>query len=154
MAITSIPTTKGWREREVGHVYAKITIENAFDRQLARNGKLPATEVRTANLEDVLIDTGASHLCLPADIVAALGLEEAETILVETAGGDREYRYTEGARVTVGARSDIFSCIEVPAGAKPLLGVIVMETLGLQPDIRRHELTFLPMGGSNSYIRA
>ena len=63
-------------------------------------------------------------------------------------------RVFTGVRVTVGDRTDIFSCIELPGGRNPLVGVIMMETLGLQPDVINHRLLFLPRNETGSYVTA
>ena len=154
MVIRSVPTTKGWTERQVGSVFANIHVANSADVDRAAAGQLAPGAVRSIEIAEVLVDTGASHLCLPADLVAELGLRELRGVDVDTAAGPRRFRMMRGAEVTIGGRSDVFSCIEVPAGSKPLLGVIVMETLGLQPDVHKHQLMFLPDEGSGTYITA
>ena len=154
MSIRAVPTTKGWTERQVGSVFTSIHVANAADADRAAAGQLGEAAVRSVDIPEVLVDTGASHLCLPADLVAKLGLRELRSVDVETAGGARRFRLMRGAEVTIGDRTDVFSCLETPAGSKPLLGVVVMEALGLQPDVQKHQLIFLPDEGPRTYITA
>ena len=56
----------------MGHVYTSLRITNAADRTRAADGTIAESAVRTIELDGVLVDTGASHLCLPADLIAQL----------------------------------------------------------------------------------
>ncbi|MBA4182065.1 MAG: aspartyl protease, partial [Anaerolinea sp.] len=59
----------------MGQVFVRLTITNAIDAGMARRGMLQPDEVRSAVADSALVDTGATHLSLPADIIRALGLE-------------------------------------------------------------------------------
>jgi len=61
----------------MGRVVARIKLQNSGDLRLARDGLLPPERVRTLELE-ALVDTGATDLVLPADVVAELGLPEID----------------------------------------------------------------------------
>ena len=138
----------------MGSVHVLITIENSFDRQKAQEQLISVAAVRTVQIADVLVDTGASHLCLPANIVALLGLPLVEEVPVDTAAGIVMRRLVDGARVTVAGRSSTFPCIELAEGSRPLLGVIVMEALGLQPDVLAHRLILAPRTDTQSHFLA
>jgi hypothetical protein len=56
--------------KEMGKVTTTITVPNLVDRILADRGFISADEIRSLTLENVLVDTGASRLCLPAEIVS------------------------------------------------------------------------------------
>jgi clan AA aspartic protease len=152
--VTSVPTTKAWTHREMGQVVADIEIVNAGDHEVANRGLMEEAAVRRVALSSVLVDTGATHLCLPADVVERLGLPLLREDPVETATGAFVLRVFEGARVTIGGRTDTFSAVELPAGREPLLGVVVMESLGLRPDLRSHALEFLPAEPGDTYMKA
>jgi predicted aspartyl protease len=98
------------------------------------------------------VDTGATHLCLPADVIAALGLPLQREVEVETAFGKSIMRVFEGARVEINGRADIFSCIELDEGRPPLLGVVAMESMGLRPDLQSHTLELLPETGPHTHF--
>ena len=43
--------------------------------------------------------------------------------------------------------------MELPAGENPLLGVIPLEDLGLEPDLKNQQLKVLPNQGKDTYLR-
>jgi predicted aspartyl protease len=138
--------------RIVGHVYTPVRITNNSDLVLAAHGVVSERDIRSIELEEMLVDTGASHLCLPADLIEQLGLELKEVIQVTTADGDRTTRLFEGAYLEVAGRSAIVRCIETRVGTSPLLGVVPMEDLTLEPDIINHVLRVLPRHGKDTRI--
>ena len=136
----------------MGHVYTRLRITNGADRTRATDGTIPEDAIRTAELDGVLVDTGASHLCLPADLIEQLGLEFQEEVQVTTANGDRTTRLFDGAYLEVAGRAATVLCIETPVGTSPLLGVVPMETLTIEPDIVNHVLRVLPRQGKDTRI--
>ena len=131
-----------------------MTVRNLFDAELADRGLLAAVEARSVTIEDVLVDTGALHLCLPANTIAALGLRFHQPVNVTTASGLRPGRMFRGAEVEVEGRSGFFDCVETPDGVPVLLGALVMESLGLEPDLRNQRLRLLPLDGPDTHILA
>ncbi|MCC7363504.1 MAG: aspartyl protease family protein [Dehalococcoidia bacterium] len=144
----------GGRERTVGQVRASIDIANAYDVHALAEGRRPPAEVRRIHLDRVLFDTGANELCLPADIVAQLGLPLRQRVVVQTAGGITEMALHDGAEFTVAGRTRVFSCIALPEGSPPLVGVIPMESLGIELDLQHEALRLLPDEGPDTYITA
>jgi hypothetical protein len=71
----------------MGKILTQLTITNRGDQVLAARGVIPAATVRSVTLDDALGDTGATTLCLPADIIAQLGLELLREVDVSTAHG-------------------------------------------------------------------
>jgi hypothetical protein len=53
---------------------------------------------------------------------------------------------------TVEGREGIFNCIELPEGSDPLLGLIPLEDLGLEPDLVNQKLRVLPVEGKDTYL--
>lgn len=154
MGLQTASRPVGGPPRIVGHVFTPLRITNATDRALATHNALAASAVRSIELDGVLVDTGASHLCLPANLIAQLGLELVEEIQVTTAAGDRTTRLFEGAYLEVAGRAAIVRCIETPEGTQPLLGVVPLEDLTLEPDIINHTLRVLPRTGKDTRILA
>ncbi len=99
------------------------------------------------------MDTGATRLCLPADIIAQLGLTLVGEIQGNTAIGSRQFRQFKNVGLAVAGREGRYDCVELPAGEAPLLGLIPLEDLGLEPDLKNQRLIVLPAEGSQSYIR-
>ena len=59
----------------MGKVLTKLTIINRADQVLAARGFIPLDQVRSVTLGNVLVDTGATTLCLSSATIAELGLE-------------------------------------------------------------------------------
>jgi predicted aspartyl protease len=141
-------------ERFVGRVLAAITVVNRKDEVLVAEGLKAQVEVRSVTIPDILVDTGASTLCLPANLIAELGLEYAEEVGFESATILSRARLFRDAHVFIEGRDDTFTCVEIPTGRKPLLGVIPLEALGLEPDLANQRLRVLPKDMGNTYFYA
>jgi predicted aspartyl protease len=142
------------RERKVGKVTTTVTVENSIDAALAARGNLGREDVRSVTLNEVLVDTGATTLCLPIDIVERIGLEMLRSVEALTATGPADVPLYEHARLTVMGRTGTFECIALPVGTEPLLGVIPLEMLGLEPDLQNQRLRVLPDHGRRTYMLA
>ncbi len=136
---------------QMGIITITITVTNLVDEILAERGFIPNEQVRSINLNNVLVDTGATRLCLPADIINQLGLPLSGEIEVKTAAGIIKARLFKRVTLTVEGRKGEFTCVELPGGEDALLGVIPMEELGLQPDVINQRLIVLPETGKNTY---
>ena len=109
----------------MGKVLTTLTVTNRIDQALAKQGKIPADQVRTLVLEHVLVDTGAATLCLPADVIARLGLDVLKEVQVATATGIRTARIFQDAKISLCGREGTFECLELPGGQDALIGVIL-----------------------------
>lgn len=138
----------------MGKVYTPVTITNRLDEGVYQRGLLTEGDVRRIDLDAVLVDTGATTLCLPQDLVDELGLTVLREAQVATATTVATLLIYEDAKITIMGRTGTFECIGLPEGSEPLLGVIPLEMLGLEPDLRNHRLRALPDTGRQSYITA
>ena len=129
----------------------QITVTNLVDEILAERGFIPSEQVRSITLNNVLVDTGATRLCLPGNIITKLGLPLESEIDVKTAAGICKTRLFKRVSITVEGRKGEFTCTELPGGEDALLGVIPMEELGLQPDLINQRLILLPQTGKDTY---
>ena len=148
------PTWERGAKRQMGHVFANITIRNRGDEVLAERGLVGSEQVRMVTLERVLVDTGATTLALPASMIAELGLTSVRSVPVKTANGTVQSRVFRDASLTVEGRVGAFECLELSDDAQPLLGVLPLEALGIEPDIINHTLRLLPEepGGETHYL--
>ena len=73
--------------KTMGKVYTKLTVTNRGDQFLAKRGIVSEEQVRSITIDQVLVDTGATTLCLPAEIIEMLGLELLKKVDVATAMG-------------------------------------------------------------------
>jgi len=136
----------------MGKVLADLTITNRLDQGLALKGFVAENEVRSVVLENVLVDTGATTLCLSADTIEALGLELLKEVTVSTANGVSKARVFQDAKISLCGREGTFECLELPGGQEPLIGVVPLEMLGLEPDLQNQTLRILPIESSNTYL--
>lgn len=136
---------------DLGQVTATITVTNLVDEILAERGFISADEIRSVTLENVIVDTGATRLCLPTDVIKQLGLPLDKEIDVKTATGTSQARLFKRLSLSVSDRKGEFNCVELPGGEAPLLGLIPLEELGLQPDVIQQKLIVLPEQGRDTY---
>lgn len=136
----------------MGKVLTEITITNRADQSASSRGFIPAEEVRSVTVQNALIDTGATTLCLPTDVIKTLGLELLKVVPVATANGVSEARVFQDARISLCGRDGTFECLELPGGENALIGVIPLEMLGLEPDLQNQVLRKLPLEMTNTYI--
>jgi clan AA aspartic protease len=77
-----------------------------------------------------LVDSGASELALPIDLLERLKLEDLGNARVFTAdGGQHDYRVFGIAEIEVQGRVCQVRVIELPHGAEPLLGAVPLEEM-------------------------
>jgi hypothetical protein len=73
---------------------------------------------------------GRDANCLPADLIAELGLIQTGKVTARIAdGGSHEFRLMGIAEVEVQGRSWRGEIIELPRGSHPLLGAITLEAM-------------------------
>jgi len=94
---------------------------------------------------EALVDTGATMLLLPADVVATLGLPYERMRKVRYADGRiEEIPWVGGVRLEVLGREMVCDALVAPAGATPLLGQMQLEELDLIVDAKSRELRVNP----------
>ncbi|MEQ8973567.1 MAG: aspartyl protease family protein [Coleofasciculus sp. C1-SOL-03] len=136
----------------MGKVFTTLTIVNRADQILVEAGVMPEEQIRSITLENVLVDTGATTLCLPPDTIAKLGLKILKEVDVATAMGIGKARIFQDAKLSMFGREGTFECLELPGGGDPLLGVIPLESLGLELDIQNQTLKPLPISPTETYL--
>ena len=139
--------------KQMGQVITTITVTNFIDLVMAERGFIAAEEVRSVTLDNVVVDTGATLLSLPARIISQLGLIQVGERDVETSAGIKKDRIFADAQIIVEGREGRFDCLELPEGISAvLLGVIPLEELGLEPDLKNRRLRVLPMNNHQTYL--
>lgn len=137
---------------DMSKVTIAIKVTNLVDEILAAREFIPASQVRSLILDNVLVDTGATRLCLPEEIINQLGLTLQGEVDVRLAVGIRKVRIFQGLKISVEGREGTFNCAELPADENPLLGLIPLEDLGLEPDLKIQRLRVLPAEGKDTYL--
>ena len=138
--------------KSLGKITTTLIITNRLDQGLATRGIIPSEQVRSVILKNVLVDTGATTLCLPASVIAELGLELLREVDVETATGIGKARIFQDAKISLLGREGTFECLEISGGGSPLLGVIPLEALGIELDLQNQQLKLLPISPNQTYL--
>lgn len=139
-------------QEPMGKIITTLVITNRGDQILARQGVIAQNEIRVVILDNVLVDTGATTLCLPSEIIEQLGLELLKIVEVETATGISQARIFQDAKISLLGREGTFECLELPGGRSPLLGVIPLEALGIELDLQNQVLKALPISPTQTYL--
>lgn len=103
-------------EKDIGKILVTLQVTNRADQIRAEDGTIASDKIRSRTLRDVLIDTGATTLCLSADIIAELGLKLLKEVDVSTAMGIGKARIFQDAKLSINGREGTFECLELPGG--------------------------------------
>lgn len=139
-------------EEKMGKIYTQITVINRADQIRAEDGTITQEQIRSVTLDNILVDTGATHLCLTPEVITRLGLKLLKEVEVATDTGIGKARIFQDAKLSLYGREGTFECIELPGGRDCLLGVIPLESLGLEPDLRNQRLKVLPSESVDTYL--
>lgn len=93
----------------------------------------PDDRTRSMRL-DLLVDTGATYMLLPAEVVTALGLSAVEERPAELASGERVMYRVGAAWVRLDDREFPTVFVAGPHGCPALLGAVTLEAFGLAAD--------------------
>lgn len=116
----------------MGAVRVNIRLTNAIDAKLANRGLLNPKLVRVYETQ-ALVDTGASHLVIPRDVVQVLGLKIKGQQIGKYADGRQEkLGLTEPINIELMSLQTVETAFV--AGDEVLIGQTVLETLALLVD--------------------
>ncbi len=123
---------------------AKIRLVNAWDRGSADRGLIDESQVRAIEIE-ALVDTGATTLALPAEVVERLELTELRRRNVRLADGSiREVPYVGNLWIEILGRGMSCDALVLPRGATALIGQIPLEGLDLIVDPKSRDVAVNP----------
>ena len=137
---------------QMGKVLTSLTVINRADQIRAEDGTISPEQVRSVMLENILVDKGATTLCLPGDVIAKLGLELLKEVNVATAMGIGQARIFRDATISLCGREGTFECLELPGGRDALLAVIPLEALGIELNLKNQKLKVLPTSSVDTYL--
>lgn len=136
----------------MGRVLTEATIENLEDLWAAKRGLLTPQQVRKIVVTDALVDTGATLLSLPTQLIQQLGLSRTTSKRVTSSIGLAEADVYEAVRLTIQGRSCTMDVMEVPDTVPVLIGQLPLEHLDLVVDLRNRALIGNPAhGGEHVY---
>lgn len=121
----------------MGKVLTRAQLTNNDDLVLVRAGVKRPAEVRSLEVE-ALVDTAATMLVLPQDLVDKLGLLSEGEVTVTYANGAKEKRtIAGGVRVSILGREALGRCIVEKAGSQVLVGQLQLEEMDLVVDPKK-----------------
>jgi predicted aspartyl protease len=137
---------------EMGRVLTSATIENLEDRWAVKRGLINEDAIRRIEVDDALVDSGATLLSMPTMYIKLLGLERTSTKRVTSSTGGGEANLYSAVRLTIQGRSCTMDVMEVPDGVPVLIGQLPLEHLDFVIDMRQHALIGNPAhGGEHVY---
>jgi clan AA aspartic protease len=112
----------------MGKVIEKVKVTNLLD---------PTKSVEV----EAVIDTGATMVVLPQDIVSELGLKKIREVKVKYANNSVESKFIYAvATIEIKGRTGNFDVLAEVEGSQPLIGQVVLEVLDLVVDPRSRAL--------------
>jgi predicted aspartyl protease len=136
----------------MGRVVTEATIENLEDLWAVKQGKLTTEQVRRIAVTNALVDTGATTLSLPSQVIQQLGLTKRYEKQATTSRGLTSVNVYEAVRLTIMGRDMSVDPVEVPDEVAVLIGQIPLEWLDLVPDPRSGRLIGNPAHGGEHII--
>ncbi|MDZ4688384.1 MAG: hypothetical protein SH850_25195 [Planctomycetaceae bacterium] len=136
----------------MGRVVVPATIANIDDLYDVEQGRRTATEVRSVDVKEALIDTGASLLSLPSRIIRELGLRHSRTKTARTPAGLASFNLYFPVRLTVQGRDCFTEVCEAPDDCPVLIGQVPLEVLDFLVDPVGQRLVGNPEHGGEQMI--
>ena len=122
----------------------KAKMKNFIDEELAIRGLLEPEEVREME-KDVLVDTGATMLTVPEEVVEELGLTRGRFITASYADGTKKRRQiARGINIEIMGREAEVECVVEARGTQILLGLIPLEAMDFIVDPKTGKLMQRP----------
>ena len=116
---------------------AEIKLANLRDLFLVQTGAMNPEDVRRLTVDDALVDTGATRLCMPTSLIEHLGLTPVSNRTARTATGIVERTLYSEVEYTLLERSSTIRVTDLPEGSPVLIGHMVLEELDLCVDMKR-----------------
>jgi predicted aspartyl protease len=138
----------------IGKVLVTVKIENLYDLALATNGKLALDAVRSVEVPDALVDTGATLLHVPKRLIQQLGLSQVRTRRVRTTARVIEVGIYDPVSLTIQGRDWTAEVAEVPDDCPVLVGQLPLEGLDFVVDVPGQKLIGNPAHGGEHMIEA
>jgi predicted aspartyl protease len=124
----------------MGRFRVEVELANWSDIHLAEAGLLDPAKVRRVRIQGV-VDSGATRLVLPKNVVTQLGLPSAGKVGVRNADQRRAVRTkVRDVWLKLLGREGAFTAMVEPRRKDALLGAIVMEDLDLVVDCTTQRL--------------
>lgn len=137
---------------KMGRVTTAAKIVNLEDTYDAEKGAKPLDEVRSIEINDALVDTGATMLSMPGSMIQQLGLKQHRTRHASTAGGIREFNVFGTVELIIQGRDCRVDVAELPEECPVLIGQVPLELLDFVVDPIGQQLIANPAHGGKHMI--
>jgi len=128
-------------------VLTEATIYNLHDLTESKFGKLPSDQVRFIRVNDALVDTGATTICLPKRYIEQLGLTKQFEKRTKAAGGMTTMNVYDAVRIEIRGQFATADPIEIPDECPILIGQIPLEMMDWVVDLQARRLVSNPAHG-------
>ena len=136
----------------MGKAFVDAKIENLADLYRVEQGDLTHDRVRRVEVDDALVDTGATILSMPKRLILQLGLRPVRTRQARTTAGPVTVQIHGGVRLTIQGRECISDVSELPDDCPVLIGQIPLELLDFVVDPVGQRLIGNPEHGGEHII--
>jgi predicted aspartyl protease len=136
----------------MGKVIVTAKIENVVDIELRERGLIPADQVRSVEVHDALVDTGATSLLMPRSLIATLGLRHLRTRPARGIGGAVSMPVYGTVRLTIQGRDCALDVGEIDDSFPVLIGQIPLEALDWVVDTKNRRLIGNPDHGGEQMM--
>ncbi len=136
----------------MGKVLVTAKIEHLHDLFEAQADKLAADKIRSIEVTDALVATGATMLSMPKRLIAQLGLHPFRARPVRTAAGPATVQVYGAVRLTIQGRDCTSDVTELPDDCPVLIGQLALEALDFVVDPIGQRLIGNPAHGGEQII--
>ena len=136
----------------MGQTRVRAKIENVSDYLNVKAGTLTPDKIRSIEVDDALVDTGARFLGLPTKHIRALGLKHMQTKQGLSATGLRPCEMYSAVWLTVAGRQCTVDVIEIADECPVLIGYVPLESLDFIVDPINQRLIGNPEHGGQNII--
>ena len=136
----------------MGKVSVTAKIESLADLYLADRGELEPDGVRAVDVQQALVDTGATSLSMPLSLINRLGLKPIRRRNARTSAGVVTVRIFQTVRLTIQGRDCNVDVTELPEECPILIGQVPLELLDFVVDPIAHRLIGNPEHGGEHII--
>jgi predicted aspartyl protease len=131
----------------MGRVAVRAVVESLEDVYRVSRSEIPADQARHIELQDALVDTGATGLSLPSKLVRHLGLLPIRMRRAVTTVGVRDVPTFAAVRLTVDGRECVCDVTEIDDACPVLIGQVPLELMDFIVDPARGQLVGNPAHG-------
>ncbi len=135
-----------------GRVVISAKIENLGDLFLVERGLLAADQVRSIEIDDALVDTGATILSMPKRMLEQLGLKLFRSRPAISSAGPDTLNVYGTVHLKIQGRDRPTDVSEVPDDCPVLIGQIPLELLDFVIDMKSHRLIGNPRHGGEQVL--